>query len=221
MPVNLGTDSFNDDESGQGQGSETAPGEISAEVGANSHDSEKAEAPAWNQFSALRQDAEEKHHLLASRNEELVRVKAEIDLLQRQIGELKASNQHIQESAETECAKMRTEYQAQVAFLQAELSQKDWTLEEREAAQKVLEQGLRAKIGQLEAQLEQIKTSNHQGPAQEFVLGVNWESEAQLDHTWKLQERLDGNGAVGAETSSDHSDRWRSGGRWKRRWRSR
>ena len=67
-----------------------------------------------------------------------------------------------------------------MAFLQAELSQRDWTLQEREAAQKVLEQGLRAKIGQLEIQLEQIKTSTER-PAQEFVLGVNWESEARLD----------------------------------------
>ena len=149
-----------------------------------------------------------------------MRVKAEIDLLQRQIGELKASNQHIQESAETECAKMRTEYQAQVAFLQAELSQKDWTLEEREAAQKVLEQGLRAKIGELEVQLAQIKTPT-EGAAEEFVLGDNWESEARLDHTWKLHERLDGNGAVLAQTASDRSGKWRSSSRWKRRWRSR
>jgi hypothetical protein len=151
-----------------------------------------------------------------------VRVKAELDLLQSQMSELRSSSKRIQETAEAECAKMRTEFQAQVAFLQAELSQRDWTLEERQAAQKVVEQGLRAKIGQLEAQLEQIKASNPQGPAQEFVLGVNnWESAAQLDHTWKLQERLDGNGAVGAQTASSDSSKWRSGGRWKRRWRSR
>jgi hypothetical protein len=126
----------------------------------------------------------------------------------------------VQESAENECAKMRNEFQAQVAFLQAELSQKDWTLQEREAAQKVLEQGLRAKIGQLEVQLEQIETSA-KGTAQEFVLGVNWESEARLDDTWKLQERLDGNGAEGAQTASDQSGKWRTSGQWKRRWRSR
>ncbi|HET9297703.1 MAG TPA: hypothetical protein VFP18_12500, partial [Candidatus Binatia bacterium] len=140
--------------------------------------------------------------------------------LQGQISELKSSRTRIQESAEIECAKMCAEFQAQMAFLQAELSQRDWTLEEREATQKVLEQGLRAKIGQLEAQLEQVKTSN-QDPVQEFVIGVNWESEAQLDHTWKLQERLDGNGAITAQRASDHSDKWRSTGRWKRRWRSR
>jgi hypothetical protein len=189
-------------------------------LNANGHNSEKVETAARHKMRTLRLDAEEKHLLLASRNEELVRVKAEMDLLQGQISELKSSNKRIQESTETECAKMCAEFQAQMAFLQAELSQRDWTLEEREAAQKVLEQGLRAKIGQLEAQLEQIKTPD-QDPAQEFVLGVNWESEAQLDHTWKLQERLDGNGAISVQRASDHSDKWRSSGRWKRRWRSR
>jgi chromosome segregation ATPase len=219
-PVKLGTGSCGNHDFGHGREPEAGSGEISAALDTNSHNSEKAETQARHEIMTLRQDAEERHLILASRNEELMHVKAEMDLLQRQISELKSSRQCIQESAETECAKMRNEFQAQLVFLQAELSQKDWTLQEREAAQKVLEQGLRAKIGQLEAHLEQIKTSN-QDPAQEFVLGVNWESEAQLDHTWKLQERLDGNGAISAQRASDHSDKWRSSGRWKRRWRSR
>jgi hypothetical protein len=217
-PVKLGTGS--DHERRHPRERQLWAGEISAGLDTNSHDAESAEAPPWNGISTLRQEAEEKHLLLASRNEELVRVKAEIDLLQGQISELKESNQRIQESAETECAKMRTEFQAQLAFLQAELSQRDWAIEEREAAQRVLEQGLRAKIGQLELQLAQIKTSA-EGAAQEFILGENWESEAQLDHTWKLQERLDGNGAAGAQTPYDQSGKWRGSGRWKRRWRSR
>ena len=189
-------------------------------LNANGHNSEKVETAARHEITTLRLDAEEKHLLLASRNEELVRVKAEMELLQGQISELNSSSRRIQKSAETECAKMRSEFQAQVAFLQAELSQRDWTLQEREAAQKVVEQGLRAKIGQLELQLAQIKTSA-ESPALEFVLGENWESEARLDHTWKLQERLDGSVAVGAQTSSDRSGKWRGSGRWKRRWRSR
>jgi len=219
-PVNHGTGSSGSHEFGQNREPDAGAEEKSSGLDGNGHNSEKAETAARHEIRTLRLDAQEKHLLLASRNEELVRVKAEMDLLQGQISELKSSSKRIQESAETECAKMCAEFQAQMAFLQAELSQRDWMLEEREAAQKVLEQGLRAKIGQLEAQLEQIKTSN-QEPAQEFVLGVKWESEAQLDHTWKLQERLDGNGAISAQRASDHSDKWRSSGRWKRRWRSR
>ena len=219
-PVKLGTESGGDHDFGHGREPEAASGEISAALDANSHKSEKAETPAWDEIMTLRHDAEEKNLLLASRNEELMRVKAEMDLLQGELSELKSSNKRIQESAKTECAEMRSEFQAQVAFLQAELSQRDWTLQEREAAQKVLEQGLRAKIGQLEAQLEQVKTST-EGPAQEFVLGVNWESEARLDDTWKLQERLDGNGAEVAQTASNQSGKWRNSGAWKRRWRSR
>jgi chromosome segregation ATPase len=219
-PVKLGTGSGGDHDFGHGREPEAASGEISAALDTNSHNSEKAETPAWDEIMTLRHDAEEKNLLLASRNEELVRVKAEMDLLQSELSELKSSNKRIQESAKTECAEMRSEFQAQVAFLQAELSQRDWTLQEREAAQKVLEQGLRAKIGQLETQLEQLKTST-EGPAKEFVLGVNWESEARLDDTWKLQERLDGNGAEVAQTASNQSGKWRNSGAWKRRWRSR
>jgi len=216
----VGTASDGDHDLGHGREAEAASGEISAALDTNSHKSEKAETPAWNEIMTLRHDAEEKNLLLASRNEELMRVKAEMDLLQGELSELKSSNKRIQESAKTECAEMRSEFQAQVAFFQAELSQRDWTLQEREAAQKVLEQGLRAKIGQLEVQLEQVKTST-EGPAQEFVLGVNWESEARLDDTWKLQERLDGNGAEIAQTASNQSGKWRNSGAWKRRWRSR
>ena len=218
--VKLGTESGGDHDFGHGREAEAASGEISAALDTNSQKSEKAETPAWDEIMILRHDAEEKNLLLASRNEELMRVKAEMDLLQGELSKLKASIKRIQESAKTECAEMRSEFQAQVAFLQAELSQRDWTLQEREAAQKVLEQGLRAKIGQLEAQREQVKTST-EGPAQEFVLGVNWESEARLDDTWKLQERLDGNGAEIAQTASNQSGKWRNSGAWKRRWRSR
>ena len=219
-PVKLGTEADGDHYLGHGREAEAASGEISAALDTNSHKSEKAETPGWDEIMTLRHDAEEKNLLLASRNEELMRVKAEMDLLHGELSELKSSNKRIQESAKTECAEMRSEFQAQVAFLQAELSQRDWTLQEREAAQKVLEQGLRAKIGQLEVQLEQVKTSTA-GPAQEFVLGVNWESEARLDDTWKLQERLDGNGAEIAQTASNQSGKWRNSGAWKRRWRSR
>lgn len=218
--VKHGTGSSRNHDLGENREPDAGAEEKSSGLDANGHNSEKAETAVRHEIRTLRLDAQEKHLLLASRNEELVRVKAEMDLLQGQISELKSSRKRIQESAEIECAKMCAEFQAQMAFLQAELSQRDWTLEEREATQKVLEQGLRAKIGQLEAQLEQVKTSN-QDPVQEFVLGVNWESEGQLDHTWKLQERLDGNGAITAQGASDHSDKWRSSGRWKRRWRSR
>ena len=219
-PVKFGAASGGDHDFGHGREPEAASGEISATLDTNSHNKEKAETPAWDEIMTLRHDAEEKSLLLASRNEELMRVKAEMDLLQGELSELKSSIERIQQSAKTECAEMRSEFQAQVAFLQAELSQRDWTLQEREAAHKVLEQGLRAKVGQLEVQLEQIKTSS-EGSAQEFVLGVSWESEARLDDTWKLQERLDSNGAEVAQTVSNQSGKWRNSGAWKRRWRSR
>jgi hypothetical protein len=219
-PVKFGTGACGNSESEQSRRSEAGSDEVQARLKANSLISAKAETTARHEIRTARQDAEEKHLLLASRNEELVRVKAEMDLLQAQMCELNLSSKRIQESAETECAKMRTEFQAQLAFLQAELSLKEWALEERQAAQKVLEQGLRAKIGQLEIQLAQRKTSG-EPPAQDFILGDNCEAESQLDHTWKLQERLDGNSAESAPTASNYAGKWRNSGEWKRRWRSR
>jgi hypothetical protein len=219
-PVNLGTGAGGTSESEQSRESDAGSADVQARLKATSPSSEKAEAAARHEIRTVRQDAEEKHLLLASRNEELMRVKAEMDLLQGEISELKSSSKRLQESAETECAKMRTEFQAQVAFLQAELSQRDWALEEREAAQKVLEQGLRAKIGQLEIQLAQRKPSMDHA-AQDFVLGDSWESETHLDHTWKLQERLDENSAESVQTASNSARKWRNSGEWKRRWRSR
>ena len=173
------------------------------------------------QVKALRQDLEEKRLLLASRNEELMRVKADMDMLRDRVNELESSARRAKESAETESAKMRTEYQAQSAFLQAELSQKEWALEEGQAALKALEKGFRTKILDLETELTK-RQSSIEHPPEDFVLGEGWESEPRLDRTWKLQERLDANGAENVQPTSNHqSRRWRSGGDWKRRWRSR
>lgn len=175
-----------------------------------------------HELQALRQDAEEKHLLLASRNEELMRVKAEMDVLQDRVSELECSAKRIEESAESECAKMRTEFQAQLAFLQAELSQKEWALEEGQGAQKALEQALRAKIDELESQLAQRKALLEHS-AQDFVLGDSWEAEPGLDGTWKLQERLDSDSSESVQpaAANQHARKWRNSGQWKSRWRSR
>jgi chromosome segregation ATPase len=173
------------------------------------------------EIKALRQDLEEKHFLLASRNEELMRVKAEMDVLRDRISELESSSERFKESAETESEKMRTEFQAQLAFLQAELSQKEWAVEEGQAALKTVEQGFRTKVLELEIELKQRKSSVEH-PAQDFVLGDSSEPEPRLDRTWKLQERLDENCAQNVQPTSEHQSRkWRDSGDWKRRWRSR
>jgi myosin heavy subunit len=174
-----------------------------------------------DEIKTLRQDLEEKHLLLASRNEELMRVKAEMDVLQDRVSELESSAKRIEESAETEGAKMRAEFQAQLAFLQAELSQKEWALEERQGALKALEKRFRAKIDELEIELAQRK-SPIEHPAQDFVLGDSSEPESRLDRTWKLQERLDADCSESVQpTSNHHSRKWRDSSDWKRRWRSR
>jgi chromosome segregation ATPase len=173
------------------------------------------------EIKGLRQDLEEKHFLLASRNEELMRVKAEMDTLRDRVSELESSAKRFEESAEADSAKMRTEFQAQLAFLQAELSQKEWALEEGQAALKTLEQGFRTKVVELEMELTERKSSIEH-PRQDFVLGDSSEPEPRLDRTWKLQERLDADCSESLQpTSNHHSRKWRDSGDWKRRWRSR
>jgi len=115
---------------------------------------------------ALLSDAKETHLLLASRNEELMRVKAEMNLLQERAAEIEFSAKLVEESAASENQKMRTEYQAHVALLQAELSQKEWELAEQQARVSGMEQSFNARVQELQTQLaeKQALLENAIGP---------------------------------------------------------
>jgi chromosome segregation ATPase len=114
---------------------------------------------------------------------------------------------------------MRTEFQAQLALLQAELSQKEWALEEQRAAASGMDLAHREEIEALRQQVAQTETRTQENPDQ-FVLGDETLTEDQQQRRKKYREVID------AVTSGDHRSfpasenrRWRSRFGWKRRWK--
>jgi chromosome segregation ATPase len=180
-------------------------------------------APASNLVQELRdeidrlmREAREKHQILQDRNDELVRVKAEMDRLQERVDRLESATSHAESAFSGETEKMRNEFQAQLALLQSELSQKEWALEERQAEARGREQKLRQEIEFLRQQLAAIKTAGEE-QGRDFVFGEPASNQAP-DQRFELR---DPGGAEAAEPRSSRfasHRRWSSGFGWKRRW---
>ncbi len=180
-------------------------------------------APASNLEQELRDEIErlmreavEKHQILQDRNDELVRVKAEMDRLQERVDRLESATSHAESAFSGETDKMRTEFQAQLALLQSELSQKEWALEERQAEARGREQKLRQEIEFLRQQLAEIKNAAEE-QGHDFVFGEPASNQATERHF----ELRDPGGAEAAEPRSSRfasHRRWSSGFGWKRRW---
>ena len=123
-------------------------------------------------------------------------------------------------SASGETESMCTGFQAQLALLQAELSQKEWALEERQAIIAGIEQEHHQQLDALRQQLaeeEQSAVPANNG----FVMGDTNLTEAQQEKLHKLDDMVkairigDDNGI-----SALSGRRWQTGFGWKRRWRS-
>ena len=155
--------------------------------------------------------ADEKSRLLQNRNDELVTVKRAKDALQERLNEIETAAAGKEDAASAELERMRSEFQAQLVFVQAELSQKDWVLHELEAMSQSVEQNYRREIDSLRQLLEEKKIHNLNVNG-EFTLGetgLNQAPEARCasevydNHNGSVQRR-----------------RWHSGFAWKRRWKS-
>ncbi|HWL73413.1 MAG TPA: hypothetical protein VNQ74_06045, partial [Burkholderiaceae bacterium] len=165
-------------------------------------------------------EAQERNQILEDRNDELVRVKNDLDALSERFRQLESLSVNAESSAIGDAESMRSDFQAQLALLQAELSQKEWAVEERQAIIAGLEQEHRQ---QLEALLQQLAEKEQAVvPAGDgFVMG-------NPNLTGAHREKLHGFDAlvVAGRTPDDASltapfgRRWRSGFGWKRRWRS-
>ncbi|MGZ8498529.1 MAG: hypothetical protein ACXW5W_08925 [Candidatus Binatia bacterium] len=185
-------------------------------AGANS-DSEQA---LRSEIDRLIGEAQERNHILQSRNDELVRVKNDLDSLAERFSQLESHAVHAQSNASGEAESMRSGFQAQLALLQAELSQKEWALEERQAIIAGIEQEHRQQLDALRQQLAEEEQSAI--PADNaFVMGDPNLTEPQREKLLKLDDM------VNAIRSSDNvrapapsGRRWQSGFGWKRRWRS-
>jgi len=169
--------------------------------------------------AALRTEAKEKHALLESRNEELVRVKADLDRFQNHLAEVEFSAKHDQETAAAKIEAMRTEFQAQIAYLQAELSQKDWALAEKQGARGV------------ESRPEQQRHEAPRRPSretaaaekfdEEFILGEPKVAETRDQQLKNLDAPVETVKAEdGQRLAAVRQRRWHAGWRWKRRWKT-
>ena len=115
-----------------------------------------------DELERLRHEAQEKNQILQDRNDELVRVKAQLDELHERLNRLESSTSETESTFDGEAERMRTEFQAHLALLQAELSQKEWALDERQAKARGMEQVLRQDIESLRRQVAESETVERQ-----------------------------------------------------------
>jgi chromosome segregation ATPase len=180
---------------------------------------DQSESILRTELQRLRIETQEKHALLENRNEEVLLAKSKMDLLQERFNQLEAEARQNEEGSANEIERMRTEFQAQLALLQAELSQKEWALDERQAIVNGLEQNLSAQIEDLRTRLAE----------KEALLETRAEASLlkKIQLTWAQRERLQQvETLVGAVTAAENSfsastkRRWRTGFGWKKRWGS-
>ena len=173
-----------------------------------------------SEIESLIPEAQEKSQILQNRNDELVRAKSERDMLQERLKDLESATKQNEAVVSEESEQMRTEFQAQLALLQAELSQKEWALEEQCASVSGLDQQYREQIEELNQKLAQAEAHAQQDPDQ-FVIDTDKINGAQ-------QQRYSQYGEV-AEMPTRGSNyphlalgsrRWRTRLDRKRRWRT-
>ena len=168
------------------------------------------------EIDRLMREAHERNQILQDRNEELVRVKSELDRLLERDNEIESASSRAERAYSSEAERMRNEFQAQLALLQAELSQKQWALEEYQAETRGREQDLRQEIDSLRRQLaDSAAQKEHHAP--DFVFGEPRSGLAR-------EPRFESAGAAGAADDGKSGfvgqRRWNSGFGWKRRWRT-
>ena len=172
------------------------------------------------EIDRLLNEAQERNQILQDRNDELVRVKNDLDSLAERFTQLEANAIHSESRTSSEAERMRTEYQAQLALLQAELSQKEWALEERQAIIAGLEQEHRQQLDTLRQQLT-AKESSAPPAAGAFVLGDPNLTDAQREKLNKLDDlESDLRNGNALSNSLLSRRRWSTGFGSKRRWRS-
>lgn len=168
------------------------------------------------EIDRLIREAQERNQILQNRNDEVVRVKAELDGLQERFSQTESGAAEAEAAWSGESERMRVEFQAQLALLQAELSQKEWALEERQATAHGLEQHYREEIDSLRQQLTQKETIKV-GDKGEFVLG---EPEPHSLQETRFEAGSQAKPGDEESSPSNHHRRWHSGFGWKRRWKS-
>ena len=172
------------------------------------------------EMNALRTEVAEKRSLLENRNDELVRVKLEVDSLQDRIAYLESAARqaeleslHGDESAEEQT-------RPELDRFWQELSQKEQMLEQRQTAVNDLEQGFQAQIDSLRSELAE-KQALLENPSTGFLLGEPTLTESQKEKLSRLEQLVETIKADNEQTLiSPHSRKWRFSLSRKRRWKS-
>ncbi|MGE5220447.1 MAG: hypothetical protein ACM3SP_25870 [Chloroflexota bacterium] len=184
-----------------------------------------------NEIDRLMREAQEKNRILQDRNDELVRVKAEMDRLHERLNQFESAVSRADATLASETERMRTDFQAQLALLQAELSQKEWAIEEQRAAALGIGQKHSQQIETLHREYrEQIESLGRQLVDSEsrlqknddhFLLGEDRLTEEQKERLSKFREVTApiSNSEDRSFPASDNR-RWHSRFNWKRRWKS-
>jgi chromosome segregation ATPase len=196
--------------------------DLKSQLGQKTHALQERDLAASNIEHTLRSDldrlvreSEERNQILQSRNDELVLVKAEMDSLQERFMQLESSASQTKSVLAGEAEQIHTDFQARLALLQAELSQKEWAIEERDAAARGLEQTYREEIESLRKQLAE-KEAAPKPDSHDYVLG-----EPRLTQAGDEQFQVTDRGQPHDQRSRPHPHRrWNSGFAWKRRWKS-
>jgi len=154
-----------------------------------------------HEVERLLREVAERNQILQNRNDELVRVKADLDshtadldAHRDRLSQMAAAVALAENAAGSEIESMRSEFQAQLALLQAELSQKDWALDDRHATVEGLALEHRQEVESLRRQLSE-KSS----------LGDSSNSALASD--------------AATLTAQAHERRWHGGFAAKRRWK--
>jgi chromosome segregation ATPase len=186
----------------------------SAEIEAQAASHSATERSLRDEIERLVHEARERNQILQDRNDEVVRVKTEMDLLLDRVAQLEASAAQAQASLAADTERMRAEFQAQLALLQVELSQKEWALEER----KGVERQLREEVESFRKQIEEVQRPAKEASDEFFI---DESAQQRREQFKRYQEEID-SVIVKAEPSFPASKkrRWGAGFGWKRRWKN-
>jgi len=171
------------------------------------------------EIDRLRAEVAEKHSLLEDRNDELLRVKAEIDALRERIADLESAVKQAERESLIKPEHTAEHVPTAVDSLWEALSQKDRVLEERQAAVNDLEQNFQAEIDSLRSELAE-KEALLENPNKGFLLGEPSLTDIQKEKLNRLEQLVETIKADNEQTLISQNRRWRFSLGRKRRWKS-
>jgi chromosome segregation ATPase len=172
------------------------------------------------EIDALRKEVAEKRFLLENRNEQLLRVKMEMDELQDRIGYLESVARQAELESRHKDERSEEQPRPELEKLRQKLSQKEQMLKQRQTAVNDSEPGLQAQINSLRSELAE-KQALLENPRSGFLIGEPTLTESQKERLSRLEQLVETIKADNEQTLiSPHNRKWRFSLSRKRRWKS-